>query len=247
MRGSGRAVALAVGLAGIGFFTAAWSAIWLSRGSYMTSLLVVGLSIWGFGFATYFFCTATGAPRPRTASGAAGTVLRPGRFVDTVFIVSISALTITATLYLVFSRIGMVDYVPTGVMRIGVPAGCWFLLIFGVPTLFRTIRHRGGGHLRLDPTGFEVWNGQWGSFRRGSWEEVEQILDHPPRGGRPFNKVIVFVLPKGPAAMLVSDTITRNNRALLDWVRFYWRHPERRDELVDRRGLRRLDDMLAGS
>jgi hypothetical protein len=242
-----RAGALAVALAGIGCFTAAWSAIWLARGSYVTALLVFGLSIWGFGFATYFFCTAAGVARPRTGSGAAGTVLRPSKFVDTAFIVSIVAVTIAAALYLVLSRLGMVDYVPTGVMRMAVPAGCWLLLLFGVPTLIRTVKHRGGGHLRLDPAGFEVWNGQWGSYRRGGWEDIKQILDHPPRGGKPFNRVIVFVLPKGPSAMLVSDTITRNNRALLGWVQFYWRHPERRDELVDGRGLRRLDEMLAGT
>ncbi|WP_242639963.1 hypothetical protein [Mycolicibacterium sp. S2-37] len=162
---------------------------------------------------------------------------------DTVFVVSTAAITVAATLYLVFSRFGMVDYVPAGVMRVAVPAGCAALVLFGVPTLYRMMKHRGGAHLRLDPNGFEVWNGQWGSFRRGAWEDVKQIQDHPPRGAKPFNDVIVFVLPKGPSAMLVSDTVTGNGRALQDWVQFYWHHPECRDELVDGRGLRRLGQM----
>jgi hypothetical protein len=103
-------------------------------------------------------------------------------------------------------------------------------------------KHRGGGHLILDPRGFEVWNGQWGSLVRGEWDEVEQILDHPLRGNKPFHEVIVFALPKGRSAMLVADTITGNSRALREWVRFYWQHPECRGELTDERGLRRLDE-----
>jgi hypothetical protein len=103
-------------------------------------------------------------------------------------------------------------------------------------------RHGGGNHLRLDPSGFEVWNGQWGSFVRGKWDEVEQIQDHPARGRKPFHDVIVFVLPKGRSAMLVSDAITGNSGALREWVRFYWQNPESRGELTDRRGLQRLDE-----
>jgi hypothetical protein len=247
MRSSVRAIALAVVLAAIGVFTAAWSAIWLTRGSFVTALLILGVAVWGFGFAAYFLCTASGATHPRAETDNAGTLLRPGRYVDTVFVVSTVAITVVAALYLVLSPLGLVDYVPTGVMRVGVPVGCGALVLFGMPTLYRMAKYRGGAHLRLDPTGFEVWNGQWGSFRRGVWGDVKQISDHPPRGRKPFNDVIVFVLPKGPVAMLVADTVSADSRALLEWVQFYWHHPECRDELVDDRGLRRLENMSGNS
>jgi hypothetical protein len=114
------------------------------------------------------------------------------------------------------------------------------LVLFGVPRLYRTVKLRGSDHLRLDRTGFEVWNGQWNSLKRGSWDEVEEILDHQTNGRKSFNEVIVFVPTKGPSAMLYADAITSDSRALREWVRFYWEHPEYRDELLDDRGLQRL-------
>jgi hypothetical protein len=40
----------------------------------------------------------------------------------------------------------------------------------------------------------------------------------------------------------MSDAVTDDSDALLDWVRCYWQHPEYRGELVDERGLRRLSE-----
>ncbi|MGV0743293.1 hypothetical protein [Mycolicibacterium sp. XJ870] len=200
------------------------------------------MTIWAFGFAAYMVYATSGAAKPRKEWGAAGTLLRPQRCVDAVFVASTTAVFLAAALYLAFSQFGMVDYVPSGVMRGLVPAACGALALFGAPTLYRMFKHRGGSHLRLDPRGFEVWEGQWNSFVRGTWDEVEQILDHPTRGGKPFHEVIVFALPQGRSVKLVSDTITGNSHALREWVRFYWQHPECRGELTDERALRRLDE-----
>ncbi|GAB3216532.1 hypothetical protein GCM10027535_00790 [Mycolicibacterium hippocampi] len=219
-----------------------WTALWLSRGSYLTAAIVLGLTVWSFGFAVYFLYTTLHAAKPRAEHGAAGTVIRADKIADVSFIAATTAVFVAALLYLVFAPFSMIDYVPTGVMRTAVPVGCGFLVAFGAPTLYRMFKHQGGGHLRVNSSGFAVWNGQWGTFRRGTWDEIEQILDHSPRGRTPFNEVIVFVLPKGRSAMLMADAITGNTAALRDWVRFYWQHPEFRDELVDGRGLQRLDD-----
>lgn len=242
MRVSARAMVLSIALAAIGVFAGVWVVIWLTRGSYLTALIILGLTIWAFGFAVYFLYTTLGAAKPRVESGATGTLLRPGRFLDTVFFVSTATIFTAALLYLIFRLFGMVDYVPTGFMRVAVPVGCGSLVAFGAPTLYRMFTHGGGAHLRLDPAGFEVWNGQWGTLRRGTWDDIEEILDHPVKGGKPYNEVIVFALPNGRSAVLIADAITGNPRALREWVKFYWRHPEHRDELVDGRGLRRLAD-----
>lgn len=73
-------------------------------------------------------------------------------------------------------------------------------------------------------------------------KDVEQILDHPLKGRASFTELIVFVLPKNRSAKLGSGTITVNGDALRQWTRFYWQHPECRNELTDARALRRLDD-----
>ncbi len=136
----------------------------------------------------------------------------------------------------------MLDYVPSGPTGVIFRAGCGSLVVLGVSTAYRMLKYRGGGHLRLNPVGFEVWNGQWGQFRQGTWDAVEQILDHRLKGFKPFNEVIVFILPQGRSAMLIADAITPDSRALREWVRFYWQHPECRGELVDGRAVRRLDE-----
>jgi hypothetical protein len=227
---------------GGGVYIAGWAVLWLTRGSYLTAVIALGAAVLSLNFAFHMAYVMSSAPRPRSESGAEGTVIRPQKIVDLVFGVGFIAGVSAAALYLIFAPFGMVVYVPSGVLRVGVPAFCGFLLVFGLPTVYRMFKHGGESHLRLQPSGFEVWNGYWGSFVRGKWEDVEQILDNPPRGRKPRREVIVFVLPKGPSAMLVADAITGNSRALREWVRFYWRHPEYRVELTDGRALRRLDE-----
>ncbi len=237
-----RVIAFFAVLVGLGVFTGVWAVMWLRNGSYLTALIVFLMTVWAFGFVLYFLSTSLGKARPRTECGDAGTLLRPGKLTDTALITSVSAVFVASALYLVFAPLGLVDYVPSGVMRVLVPAGCACMVLLGLPMVYRMVQYRSGGHLRLHPDRFEVWNGQWGSFRCGTWNEIEEILDHPPKGQKPFNDVVVFALRGGRSAMLVADAITDNSDALREWVRFYWQHPEHRDELVDGRALRRLDE-----
>lgn len=237
-----RVIAFFAVLVGLGVFTGVMAVMRFVDGSYLTALIAVLLTIWAFGFALYFLRTSLGKAQPRADLGADGTRLRAEKFADTTLIASASAVFLAAALYLLFAPLGLVDYVPSGVMRVMVPAGCACMVLLGVLTWYRMFQHRSGGHLRLRPDDFELWNAQWVSFRCGTWDEIEEILDRPPRGSKPFNEVIVFVLRGGRSAMLVTDTITGDSRALREWVRFYWQHPEHRDELVDDRALRRLDE-----
>ncbi len=242
MKGSRKLVAISIAGAAIGVFTSVWVALWLLRGSYVTALFFLLVSIWGFGFCLYCLLTRVGTAKPRIDVGAEGTRLRPALITDIVLVVSLSAIFLAAASYLIFAPLGMLDYEPSGVMRVILPVGCAYLVGLGVRTTYRMLRHGGGGHLRLDPAGFEVWNGQWGEFRRGTWDAVEQILDHRLKGFKPVNEVIVYILPQGRSAMLIADAITPNSRALREWVRFYWQHPECREELVDGRAVRRLEE-----
>lgn len=222
------------------FFTG-WSVSWLSRGSYLTAVIMLG---GGTFCATSVFLLAyalSGTPRPRTECGPDGTVIRPQRFVDLVAHIGIISAVLAAALYLVCAPLGMVDYQPTGVMRVTVPSGCVFIVVFGAPIVYRMFS-RGESYLRLHPGGFEVWNGGWGIFKQAAWDELEEVLDRPARGRSIGRDMVVFVLPKHRSAMFVSDHITGHSHALREWVRFYWRHPEFRDELVDGRGLQRLDE-----
>ncbi|AIY48919.2 hypothetical protein XA26_59100 [Mycolicibacterium fortuitum] len=54
--------------------------------------------------------------------------------------------------------------------------------------------------------------------------------------------MVVFTLSDRRYTSLIFDTITADSHALREWVRFYWQHPERRDELTDERASRRLEE-----
>ncbi|WNG87133.1 hypothetical protein C6A87_025700 [Mycobacterium sp. ITM-2016-00317] len=241
MKSHARLIVAIICVATTSIFFTAWSGTWLARGSYLTAIIMLGAGIMCSTTAFQAGYALSGAARPRTEHGATGTVLRPAKWLDPVSIGGFTCGVLAAGLYLVFAPQGMVDYVPRGVLRVTVPSGCIFILMFGIPVLYRMFRH-GDSHLRLHPGGFELWNGHWGIFKRGEWDEIEQILDRQPRGRSIGREMIVLKLPKNRSAMLVTDTITDNSDALREWVRFYWQHPEHRDELVDNRALRRLDE-----
>jgi hypothetical protein len=229
-------------LIGGGGFIAVWAAIWFTRGSYLTAALCLGASLLLFSLLFHLAYPLSRRAHPRGEYGPEGTKVRPQRYADLVFCIGLLIGVSSAILFLVFSQFDMVDFIPSNANGLIMPAGCIFYVIYGAPALYRIFKYRGGKHLRLDPHGFEVWDSQWNSFAHRTWQDIEQILDHPVKGKTSFTEVIVFVLRGNRSAKLGSDTITANSHALREWVRFYWQHPEYRIELNDGRGVRRLDE-----
>ncbi|WP_454793018.1 hypothetical protein [Mycolicibacterium lutetiense] len=229
-------------LTGGGGFIATWAVIWFTRGSYLTAALCLGASLLLFSLLFHLAYPLSGRAHPRGEYGPEGTNLRPQRYADLIFSVGLLIGVSSAVLFLIFSQFDMIDFIPSNANRLIIPAGCIFYVIYGAPVLCRIFKYRDGKHLRLDPQGFEVWDGQWNSFARGTWEDVEQILDHPLKGKTSFTELIVFVLPKNRSAKLGSGTITADSDALREWARFYWQHPDCRNELTDGRALQRLED-----
>lgn len=228
---------------GAAAFLFGWSVLWVSRGSYPTALVIVAAAIYLLGLGLHMAYVVWGTPRARTEHSPAGTVVRPPRWADQMFFMSFASAVLAAVLYLCFLPLGLIDFhLPESSRRVDV-AICVFLIAFGAPTLIRGVVRGGEGHLRLAPDGFEVWNGFWGSFVRGAWDDVEQISDQPLRGRKLPRGVIVIGRGRRRSAMFMSDTVTEDSAALREWVRFYWQHPEHRDELVDGRGLRRLGEL----
>ena len=223
-------------------FLAGWGFIWLLRGSYPTAIVIFAAVPYLVGFAVHMAYVVWGTARPRTHYGPEGTLIRPPKWADRMFYTSFLSAVLGAVLYLGFLAAGMIDFhLPQGYRRVDIVI-CVFLIGFGAPALLRAFKHGGESHLLLNPDGFEVWNGFWGSFVRGRWDDVEQIEDRPLRGRRNGREVIVIGRPKGRAAMFMSDAVTDDSDALREWVRFYWQHPEHRNELLDERALRRLDE-----
>jgi hypothetical protein len=126
-------------------------------------------------------------------------------------------------------------------MRLYIPFACAAGAVWAVLFLWRAIARGATSYLRLTPNGFEF--GQGLSPLRGAWNRVTNVGDRRPEGRLPLRSVIVMAMSDGQLSTLVSaDSFTPGGKALRELVRFYWRHPEQRNELTDSRALERLRD-----
>ena len=73
MWSSQRLLATSLVAAAFGVFAGGWAGLWLVRGSYLTALLFVMVSIWGLGFGLYLPLTRFGTAMPRVKVDAEGT------------------------------------------------------------------------------------------------------------------------------------------------------------------------------
>jgi hypothetical protein len=227
---------------GAAVFLIGWAFFWLFSGSFPTATVMFLSALYLLGAGLNMGYVVWGIPEAITECGPEGTVIRSPKWADQMFFMSFASAVAASVLYLIFLPFGMIDFhLPEGARRVDI-AICVFLIVFGAPSLFRGFVHGGESYLRLDSDGFEVWNGFWGSFVRGEWDDVEKIQDRPFRGRHIGREIIVFGRPKQRTAMFMSDGVTDDSPALLEWVRFYWQHPEYREELVDARALKRLSD-----
>lgn len=215
-----------------------WGLTEIVAGNGLSGVIASIFAIAAFGFSAQWAVMRWMAG-PRGEFNSVGTTIRPRKLFDALSMIWISAAVLAAALYVAFAPFGYVD-IPT--YRSSTPWMVVFILVAGVATLWRMIAHGGDCYLRLTPDRCEVWNGPWLAFRRAKWDDIKQIQDHPVRRKLRGRELIVLVLPEGRSATLLSDCVTGNSDALRDWVRFYWQHPEFRDELVDGRALQRLDD-----
>jgi hypothetical protein len=74
----------------------------------------------------------------------------------------------------------------------------------------------------------------------GSWDEVTEVADRPQKA-RQSSGTTYITNADGVTRILPSDWYTPGGHALRELVRFYWKHPEDREELADGRALQRLE------
>jgi hypothetical protein len=75
---------------------------------------------------------------------------------------------------------------------------------------------------------------------RGDWNEVKDVAEDVPGQTAPTPSAVVFVMSDDSTLILPAGSMTPEGSALREFVRFYWQHPEHREELTDGRALERL-------
>lgn len=225
---------------GLGMFCTVWVFKLLEQGRYPSMLVVAGFAVFAFAVLAMRVIVAAGSVRPRIEYDSTGTVLRPDLKVDRLSMTGAVVAFATMLLYAVGAAVGVVA-LP------GVADQKWFILacvvgvVIGVPSLIRMTRQGGMGLLRLSAEGVEHADAYFRAER--SWDEMTDVSDRPRQQNWLQMSGSTYVTTSdGRTRTLASDWYTPGGHALRELVRFYWQHPEHRDELTDGRAARRLVD-----
>lgn len=220
-----------------GVFCAAWAFIFLSRGEYPSAIVALGFADFTLGLVVMLAIVASRNVTPRVASGNAGITLRPDRRVDSFLIASTFGAFIAMAFYAVLAPLDMINIpVPRNDEKYFVFA-CAAAVLVGVFSLRQIIRRRGTSYLRMTVDSLEIGNTVTSAER--SWDEVTDVADRPQKARQPTGATYITTTDRR-TKVLPSDWYTPGGHALRELVRFYWQHPEHRQELTDGRVVERL-------
>lgn len=220
-----------------GMFSLLWAFIYFARAEYLSALVALGFGLFAVNFVAMLLVVARKKTTPRVTSDGTGTTFRPDIKVDGFLTVSTVAVFLAMVLYAIFAPQGMlVIPVPSGNQRQYVYA-CIAGAIVGLPSMWQIIKQRGMSRLRMTAEGIDV--GGAVSTKHHPWDELTNVVDRP-RNGRQSTGTTYIMTADGHTRTLPSDWYTPGGRALRQLVRFYWEHPEARDELADGRAADRL-------
>jgi hypothetical protein len=228
---------------GFGVFTAAWTVVFIVRGEFLNAVVALGLSTFCFGFILPLIAVIPGNVAPRVSVDDGGTTFWPDRTVDIPIQVALVGAVIAAAVYTIFAPAGMVTIPVPPAMRYSIPFTSGVFLLIGTPMLWRNLRRGCTKFLRLTPGGFDLEEG-WRS-ESGDWNQVEGVADQVPGGQKSTSGPIVFVMSDDSTPTIAASGMTPDGKALRELVRFYWEHPELRDELTDGGAVERLERNLS--
>lgn len=231
----------------LGMLSAVWAVVSIGRGEYLTAVVLLGFAIFCLGFIIPFAKTVPGRVSPGGEYDDAGTTIRPDRGIDVPIQVSLLGLVVAGGLFAIFAPLGKLDIPVPEQMRLYLPFVGGVAAVAGAPISWRTLRRGSSKYLRLTPDGLAIVQG-WRP-QSGDWAQVADVTDVAPSQSAPTSSAVVVVMSDGIALTLSAASFTPDGRDLRELVRFYWLHPDRRDELTDGRAVKRLTDgrFAAGS
>ncbi|MCK0172585.1 hypothetical protein [Mycolicibacterium sp. F2034L] len=208
-----------------------------ARAQLLSALVALGFAVFALGLVSMLLTVAIGKVAPRVVVDGDAVTVRPDRKVDGLLTASIVGALIAMAVYAVFAPMRMLDIEVAGRDQRYFVIVCAAAVVVGLFTLRQIIRRRGTSYLRLDAEGLETGNTMTSVQRR--WEDVTEVADRP-RNGRRSTGAVYLLTGDGHSREIPSSWYTPGGQALGDYVRFYWQHPEARDELSDSRAVERL-------
>lgn len=223
-----------------GILAAWWSVRSLALGEFLTSVVTLGVTLFSFGIIAAGGKSAAGRVTPRTSCDGHGTKILPDFFIDVSMLVGSVGILVASTVFVVFAPMGRLDIPIPHTARLSLPFMAGATIVLGVPTLWPMLRRGSSNYLLLTLTGFEMAEG----FRpqTGTWDAITNISDAIPDQRKKLPNKLVIENTDGSFNVLSAGWLTPGGKDLREWVRFYWKHPDYRDELTDGRAAKRLAD-----
>lgn len=219
-----------------------WAFIAIKHSAFITAVITVGL------IATWLFVATQLAASKNAVIDAklneSGTVLRPDSRVEVSQRRSNAALALSGLSMVIAWMSGWLYLpMPEGVDRVfpiafgatGLVAG-WFWFVFK--------RQGGTSYMLLSPEKFKFVN--LGCLNSGNWDDIASVTDELPTEQRFWTPMVITMQDGSILTMDSPGSYTPKGTALIELIRFYWRHPDERDELADGRALDRIHALQAG-
>lgn len=237
MRSSLAGAFLTLVLVPFGAFCLVWTLRFLGRSEILSALLAFGFAVFALPLVALLGVVVSAKVVPRVTCDGRAITIRPDRKVDGLLMASTAGAFVAMTLYAIFAPLDMLDIsVPRNNERYFVIV-CAAAVFVGLFSLRQIIRRRGTSYLRLSVEGVETGNTMTSVMR--PWGEIADVTDRPRKAKR-GNGATYVITDDGHTREIPSNWYTPAGRALHEMVRFYWEHPQHRDELVDGRAVERL-------
>lgn len=209
-----------------------------AHGEPLSAVVGLGGAAFCFGLVLPLVKVVPGRVRPRVQTDANGTTFRPDPAVDIPVQTALGGGVFASVLILILLPAGELAIPVPPNMRYSLPFTAAVVAVLGTPMLWRNIKRGSSRYVRLTVHGFELSQG-W-SRHHGDWTSVIDVAAAAPGQQPPTRGTIAFVMSEDEAVTVAAGSITPDGAALRDLVRFYWQHPDARDELTDDRAQARL-------
>lgn len=214
-----------------------WLVISLARGDALAAVTAVGIAAFFFGLVTRRLRYARAQVRGRVDTS--GTTFLPDKTLDRATLVLYTGGLVAMALIAIFVPAGKLNMpFPSSAAKLSMTFAAAAGAVALFPMVVSNLKRNTTAFLRLTPTGFETYSGVF--VTKGQWAEVTSVAESGPGGTTTDPSLMVIVMSDGKTTRLSGREFTQGDNALRELVRFYWSHPEHRNELCDGTALTRL-------